>query len=104
MPKKIVDHKQPKPNYGSQTRGLAREAQVLERLLWLKIMATATPEIKELLLARTGLMHLTEDILEATGPRDFYPSPEVAHECLLEQVQKAQSFLIGTDTTTAKGQ
>jgi len=101
--KKRNDLKQPKPNYGSGTRGLAREAEVLARLLWLKVMATATPEVKELLLTKTGLMNMHDDILVATGPRDFYPSPEVAHQELLEQVHKAQALLTGFDSKYRTG-
>jgi len=93
--------KKPKPHYSASTRDLAKQALVLRRLLWLKVMASATPEIKEMLLAETGLMHLYEDIIEATGPREFYPSPEVAHEELVEQVQKAEWLVLGVDLERA---
>ena len=86
---------QPKSHhYSKQTKELASiEGHATSRLLWHKILAVATPEVREMLFAHLHLENAVRRIL----PEEYaiLDACQMDHFQLLDRIHKAEALLTG---------
>jgi hypothetical protein len=81
--------RKPQPRPSKETLGLAQDAKVIRCLLWAKIISSATPEMKTMLLA---YIHLTGSLDHLVPNTDRFT---ITHDTLLDEVALAESLLTG---------
>jgi len=80
---------------------VAEYGHKLSSLLWQKVLANSTPEIQEAILVQNHLA----SIWDRMAPSDLYrvPKPELTHERLLQEIDKAEYLLTGAKGGSAIG-
>lgn len=79
----------PLKRYSPQTISLAHYGTGIRRLLWQKIIATAMPEQRGLLLAYANLLFTELQIIP------YESTCVVSHDYLLEKIQTVEQLLTG---------
>lgn len=78
--------------YPKPTKDLALvSGQTVSRLLWKKILASVTPEVREMLVVHYGLNSAVFQII----PEEVGDEYLVTHEKLVQVLDKAEALLIG---------
>jgi len=83
------------------TVAFARDGHQIATLLWAKILASSTPEVREMLFVRDNLA----EIWDTMAPSDFerVPRTQLTHENLFNNIQKAEFLLTGATFENTRG-